>query len=66
MPAEAKEAIVAELETKFEFLMERLGVFGTREIVSRYVPTDTSALPEYTPASEALTAAATVDPNEGE
>jgi fructose/tagatose bisphosphate aldolase len=66
MPESAKGPIIQSLEDKFEFLMEKLGVFGTRELVSKYVPVSTSNLPEYAAASEALTAAATVDPNEGE
>jgi fructose/tagatose bisphosphate aldolase len=62
----AKQAIVAELEAKFEFLMEKLGVFNTRELVSKHVPISTSDLPAYSAASAELTAAAVVDPNEGE
>ncbi len=64
MPDKSKQPIVAELEAKFEFLMEKLGVFGTKAIVAKYVrATD---VPEYAAASEELTAAAVVDPNEGE
>jgi len=64
MPQSAKQPIIAELEAKFEFLMEKLGVFGTKDIVAKYVrPTK---VPEYAAASEELTAAAVVDPNEGE
>ena len=66
MPAEAKQPIINELEAKFEFLMEKLGVFGTRDVVAKFVPFSTGALPEYAAASDALTAAAVVDPNEGE
>jgi fructose/tagatose bisphosphate aldolase len=66
MDAQAKSAIVAEIEAKFEFLMEKLGVFGTSGIVQNYVPAIPADLPEYASASEELTAAATVDPNEGE
>ena len=65
MPAEAKQPIIGELEAKFEFLMEKLAVFGTRDVVAKYVTT-TSDLPAYAAASEELTAAAVVDPNEGE
>jgi len=65
MPAEAKQPIIGELEAKFEFLMEKLAVFGTKDVVARYVTT-TSDLPAYAAASEELTAAAVVDPNEGE
>ena len=66
MADEAKQPIVRDLEAKFEFLMEKLAVFDTKEIVAKYVPTSPSDLPEYAAASEELTAAATVDPNEGE
>ncbi|MGZ7041547.1 MAG: class II fructose-bisphosphate aldolase [Thermoanaerobaculia bacterium] len=66
MPADAKKGIIGELEAKFEFLMEKLGVYGTRKIVEKYVPLRTADLPEYAAASEAVTAAAVVDPNEGE
>jgi len=64
MPDKAKQPIVAELEAKFEFLMEKLGVFDTKDIVARHVAT-TDVL-AYTAASEELSAAAVVDPNEGE
>jgi len=66
MPADAKKSIIGELEAKFEFLMEKLGVFGTRAVVEKYVPLRSADMPAYAAASEALTAAATVDPNEGE
>src|SRR5437867_2290233 len=64
MPDKAKQPIVAELEAKFEFLMEKLGVFGTKDIIGKYVATSDALA--YTAASEELTAAAVVDPNEGE
>ena len=64
MTDSAKQPIIESLEEKFEFLMEKLGVFGTKDIVARYVKT--SDAPQYMAASEALTAAAVVDPNEGE
>ena len=66
MPPQAKQPIIDELESKFEFLMEKLGVFNTADIVRKHVPASTSELPAYTAASEELTAAAIVDPNEGE
>ena len=66
MGEDAKGLIIRDLEAKFEFLMEKLGVFGTREIVARHVPVTAGAPPAYAAASDALTAAATVDPNEGE
>jgi fructose/tagatose bisphosphate aldolase len=64
-PAE-KQPIIDAIEKKFEFLMDKLAVYNTREIVEQYVPAAGGALPEYAAASEELTAAATVDPNEGE
>jgi fructose/tagatose bisphosphate aldolase len=66
MDASAKDPIIAELEAKFEFLMSKLAVFNTTEVVGKYVTARDVELPEYTAASDALTAAATVDPNEGE
>lgn len=63
MPDSAKQPIIAELEAKFEFLMEKLGVFDTVDVANKYVkPVDA----KYAAASDELTAAATVDPNEGE
>ena len=66
MPNDAKQAIVKELESKFEFLMEKLGVYGTRNVVEKFVPLRAADMPAYAAASEELTAAAIVDPNEGE
>jgi hypothetical protein len=63
---EAKQPIIRDLEAKFEFLMEKLAVFNTKSIVEKYVPATSAVLPEYAAASEELTAAATVDANEGE
>jgi fructose/tagatose bisphosphate aldolase len=62
----AKQPIIDAIEKKFEFLMDKLAVYGTRDIVLQYVPASATELPEYAAASEELTAAATVDPNEGE
>lgn len=66
LPAEAKQPIIDAIEKKFEFLMEKLGVFGTRDVIEKYVPLRIADLPEYAAASAELTAAAVVDPNEGE
>ena len=66
MPKEAKDGIIGELEAKFEFLMQKLGVFDTVDIVNEHVRTSNQGLPEYAAASDELTAQATVDPNEGE
>jgi fructose/tagatose bisphosphate aldolase len=65
MPEKNKEGIVKDLEEKFEFLMQKLGVPGTKDIVNKYIKTSTE-LPVYAEASAELTAAATIDPNEGE
>jgi len=61
-----KGPIIDELEAKFAFLMEKLGVHNTKEIVARYVRATSTDLPEYAAASAELTAAAVVDANEGE
>jgi fructose/tagatose bisphosphate aldolase len=66
MPAENKQPIIDALQEKFEFLMERLGVHGTTAIVAKYIDTSRAERPEYAAASAELTAAAVVDPNEGE
>src|SRR3954469_20788689 len=66
MDSSHKTPIINDLEAKFEFLMEKLGVFGTKEIVSRYIKAASTDLPEYAAASAELTAAAVVDANEGE
>ncbi len=65
LDASAKDPIIQAIEQKFEFLMEKLAVYDTRDLVEQYIRTDTE-LPEYAAASAELTAAATVDPNEGE
>ena len=61
-----KGPIIDELEAKFAFLMEKLGVHNTKDIVSRYVKATTADLPAYAAASAEVTAAAVVDANEGE
>jgi fructose/tagatose bisphosphate aldolase len=66
MPAENKGAIIDALERKFEFLMGKLGVVGSRDVLDRFIKVAGSDLPEYAAASAELTAAAMVDPNEGE
>jgi len=66
LPPTAKKPIIDELEAKFELLMEKLAVYGTKSLVATHVPVAAGALPAYAAASAALTAAATVDPNEGE
>src|SRR5687767_9465205 len=66
LPESAKKPIIDAIEKKFEFLMDKLGVYATRGLITKYVPVTDSALPEYAAASAELTAAAQVDPNEGE
>lgn len=66
LPASQKQPILDTIEKKFEFLMDKLAVYNTRDLVLQYVPASATELPEYAAASEELTAAATVDPNEGE
>src|SRR5437764_734528 len=58
MPADAKGPIIKALEEKFEFLMEKLGVFGSRGTVLQFVPATATELPEYAAASAELTAMA--------
>ena len=66
MDASAKQAIIDAIERKFEFLLDKLAVHNTRDLVEQYIPATAADLPEYAGASAELTAAATVDPNEGE
>ena len=66
MPESAKKPIVDALEAKFDFLIKKLNVVNTKDVVTKYVPVSSADLPEYAGASAAMTAAATVDPNEGE
>jgi fructose/tagatose bisphosphate aldolase len=66
LPPENKQPIIDALEEKFEFLMEKLAVFDTKDIVARHIDVTRGDRPEYAAASAELTAAAVVDPNEGE
>jgi len=66
LDAASKGPIIEAMEKKFEFLMEKLAVWNTRDLLDRHVRTETTGLPEYAAASAELTAAAVVDPNEGE
>jgi fructose/tagatose bisphosphate aldolase len=66
LPPAAKQPIIDAIEQKFEFLMEKLAVYHTRDITETHIPLRPADLPEYAAASAELTAAATVDPNEGE
>jgi len=42
-PAEVKGPLIAELEKKFSFLFEKLGVVGSRQTVNQYVSLDSSS-----------------------
>jgi fructose-bisphosphate aldolase, class II len=66
LPPANKQPIIDALENKFEFLMKKLAVPDTRDLVEKYVPGVATELPKYAAASAELTAAATVDLNEGE
>jgi fructose/tagatose bisphosphate aldolase len=66
MGPEHKGPILEAIERKFEFLLDKLAVTNTRDILDQYIQATSSELPEYTAASAELSAAATVDPNEGE
>jgi len=66
LDASAKQPIIDAIEKKFEFLLDKLAVYNTRDLLLQYIPASASELPEYTAASDELSAAATVDPNEGE
>ncbi|MBW3565794.1 MAG: class II fructose-bisphosphate aldolase [Acidobacteria bacterium] len=65
MPSAVREAIMADLEEKFELLMTRLGVDDTRKLVDRYVPTATRKKPAQRAASSADAMAFVVE-GEGE
>ncbi|MGH9458665.1 MAG: class II fructose-bisphosphate aldolase, partial [Thermoanaerobaculia bacterium] len=49
LPESVRGAIMDDLERKFEFLMEKLGVFGTRGLVTRYVPAEPGTQRPATP-----------------
>ena len=65
LDSSAKGPIIDAIEKKFEFLLDKLAVYDTRDLVDRTISIS-ARLPEYAAASAELTAAATVDPNEGE
>jgi Fructose/tagatose bisphosphate aldolase len=66
MPASAKQPIIDSLEAKFAFLFGKLGVKNTKAVIDKYVPVKAEDLPKYVGFSDAMSALATVDPNEGE
>ncbi len=67
LPEETRKPIMDDLQRKFEFLMEKLGVFGTREVVNRYVPTSAGGeRPTTRFRKEKLDLAALVVEGEGE
>lgn len=63
---DVKGPILEAMEKKFELLLQKLAVTNTRDLVDRFIPASSTELPEYAAASDELTAAAVVDPNEGE
>ncbi|HSN68531.1 MAG TPA: aldolase, partial [Thermoanaerobaculia bacterium] len=67
LPEATRKPIMDDLQRKFEFLFEKLGVFGTREVVNRYVPTKAGAeRPANRLRKEKLDMAALVVEGEGE
>ena len=51
LPPESKQPIIDALEKKFEFLMEKLAVYNTRDVIEKYVPAVATELPRYAAAS---------------
>jgi fructose/tagatose bisphosphate aldolase len=67
LPDNVREPIIADLEKKFEFLMGKLGVKGTRELVNRYVKVAPGEpRPKTKVRAEKLSMAALVVEGEGE
>ncbi|HEY0593000.1 MAG TPA: class II fructose-bisphosphate aldolase, partial [Thermoanaerobaculia bacterium] len=66
LPDDVKRRIMDDLQRKFEFLMEKLGVFGTREVVGRYVPVKAGAERPAAKTRQKLDLAALVVEGEGE
>lgn len=66
LPAQNKQPIVDALEAKFEFLMSKLGVYDTRDVIEKHVPAVAADLPAYAETSAEVSAAATIDTSEGE
>jgi len=66
LDAVTRKGIVDPIEAKFEFLMEKLRVHDTRDVIERYVPVSAKDLPAYAAAGDEVSAMAVVDPNEGE
>lgn len=66
LPADIKEAIVSDLEAKFGFLFQKLGVVGTRDLVGRYVKTDAAAAKPRGPGKELQPISSLVVEGEGE
>jgi fructose/tagatose bisphosphate aldolase len=67
LPEETKKPIMDELQKKFEFLLEKLGVFGSRDVVNKYVPVKAgSERPAGKLRKEKLDMAALVVEGEGE
>ncbi len=66
LPEPVRKPIMDELQRKFEFLMEKLGVFGTREVVNRFVPANAGTERPAGKVRQKLDLAALVVEGEGE
>ena len=64
LPEDIRNAISHDLQTKFEFLFSKLGVFGTREIVARHIATAPGT--KRPPRRQLAAAGAMAFVNEGE
>jgi hypothetical protein len=67
LPPDVKDPILDDLQAKFAFLMRKLAVDGTKEIVQRHVRVEAgSTRPEFTGAGKKLQMSALVVEGEGE
>ncbi|MGA7615525.1 MAG: class II fructose-bisphosphate aldolase [Thermoanaerobaculia bacterium] len=67
LPSDRKEAILDDIEKKFAFLMDKLGVYGTKEIIQNFVSTEASASrPEFSSRAALQPLSALVVEGEGE
>ncbi len=66
LPEEIKGAIMSDLEAKFAFLFEKLGVIGTKDVIHKYVPTEAAPRPDWAGSHGASKSHAMAFVNEGE